>query len=113
MFSDLLYSHRQSLFVRHYLDAMSIIGTLLNIPSKTKDNVKFKLDLIEMKLRKQLTPEKRGQNTHLPPACQTLPRNEKIKYVSVLLELRCQVVLIQYSKSRVKERYKASWIDIS
>ena len=40
-----------------------IIGTLLNILGKTKDNVKFRMDFAEIGLRKQLAPEKRGQNT--------------------------------------------------
>ena len=54
--------------MRHYLDVMhieknacdSIIGTLLNIPSKTKDIVKVRLDLNEMCIHEQLAPKKRG-----------------------------------------------------
>jgi len=38
----------------------SIISTLLNIPDKTKDNVKSRLDLGEMRLHKLLALEKRG-----------------------------------------------------
>ena len=55
------------MFVRYYLDVMhieknvcdSIIGTLLNIPSKTKNEVKGKLDLVEMGIREQLAPEQK------------------------------------------------------
>ena len=47
------------LFVRHCFDVMhikknvcdSIIRTLLNIPSKTKDGVKSRLNLVEMGIR--------------------------------------------------------------
>ena len=35
----------------------SIIGTLINIPGKTKDGVKSRLDLIEIDIREQLAPE--------------------------------------------------------
>ena len=50
------------LFVRHCLDVMhieknvcdSIIETLLNRPSKTKDGVKCKLDLVKMGIHEQL-----------------------------------------------------------
>ena len=43
----------------------SIIDTLLNIPDKTKDNFKSILDLVEMRLRKELALEKRGQIIHI------------------------------------------------
>ncbi|KAF7150098.1 hypothetical protein RHSIM_Rhsim02G0154800 [Rhododendron simsii] len=50
------------LLVRHILDVMhieknaceSIIGTLLNIPGKTKDGINARLDLVEKGLRKEL-----------------------------------------------------------
>ena len=59
--------------MRHRLDVMhieknicdNIIGTLLNIPGKTKDTVKTRLNSVEMRVRKQLAPEKRRQNTYL------------------------------------------------
>jgi len=57
----------------------SIIGTLLNIPGKIKDNVKSIIHLVEMGLHKQLAPEKRRQNIYLPLACYTLSRSEKIE----------------------------------
>ena len=37
-----------------------IIGTVLNTPDKIKDNVKSKMDLVKMRLRKQLAPQKMG-----------------------------------------------------
>ncbi|KAL8155740.1 hypothetical protein AgCh_000951 [Apium graveolens] len=63
IFWDLPYwKHLQ---VRHCLDFMhieknvseSIIRTLLNIPGKTKDGVKARLDLQEMGVRTELTPQ--------------------------------------------------------
>jgi len=39
----------------------SIIGKLFNIPDKTKDGVKSKLDLVEMGTCEQLAPEQKGK----------------------------------------------------
>ncbi|CAM8972690.1 unnamed protein product [Rhodiola kirilowii] len=35
----------------------SLLGTLLNIPGKTKDGVKARLDMLEMNIRTKLAPE--------------------------------------------------------
>ncbi|RVX18749.1 hypothetical protein CK203_006964 [Vitis vinifera] len=64
IFFDLEYW--KYLHVRHSLDVMhieknvceSIIGTLLNIPGKTKDGLNSRLDLLEMGLRCELGPSK-------------------------------------------------------
>jgi len=42
----------------------SIIGTLINIPGKTKDGVKSRLDLIKIGIREQLAPEQKGKDTY-------------------------------------------------
>ncbi|XP_060966901.1 uncharacterized protein LOC133035137 [Cannabis sativa] len=55
----------------------SIIGTLLDIPGKTKDGVNSRLDLVEMGIRQSLAPEKKGERLYLPPACFTLSKKEK------------------------------------
>ncbi|XP_058733075.1 uncharacterized protein LOC131604664 [Vicia villosa] len=76
----------KSLYVRHFLDVMhieknvfeSVIGTLLNVPGKSKDNINARLDLQSMGLRKELKPVKKGSRTYLPPAAHTLSRKEKI-----------------------------------
>ncbi|XP_062010496.1 uncharacterized protein LOC133726869 [Rosa rugosa] len=60
--------------VRHCLDVMhieknvcdSLIGTLLNIPGKTKDGVKTQLDLVEMGIRLGLRPDLEGPKERLP-----------------------------------------------
>jgi len=78
-------------FVRYCLDVMrieksvcdSIIGTLLNILGNTKNTVKAKLDLVKMRICKQLAPEQRGK-THIycQHAILCLERR-KLNYVSV------------------------------
>ena len=55
----------------------SIVGTLLNIPGKTKDGLNSRLDLIEMGLRAELAPKVRLKRTYLPPAFYTLSIMEK------------------------------------
>ncbi|XP_060966197.1 uncharacterized protein LOC133034808 [Cannabis sativa] len=55
----------------------SIIGTLLDIPGKTKDGLNSRLDLVEMGIRQSLAPEKKGERLYLPPACFTLSKKEK------------------------------------
>ena len=88
------------MFVRHCLDVMhieknvcnSIIGILLNIPDKTKYGVKSRLDLVEMGIREQLTPEQKGKNMYLLSVCYSLSRKEKINFINVLLGLRSQAI---------------------
>jgi hypothetical protein len=73
----------------------SIIGTLLNISGKTNDGIKARMDLVEMKLRKQSTLVHKGHNTtYLPHACYTLTRKEKIKLCQCLARIN---VLSGYS----------------
>ncbi|KAM6593613.1 hypothetical protein CsatA_001316 [Cannabis sativa] len=75
----------KDLMVRHCLDVMhieknvcdSIIGTLLDIPGKTKDGLSSRLDLVEMGIRQSLAPEQKGKRLYLPPACYTLSKKEK------------------------------------
>ncbi|KAL0556752.1 hypothetical protein IC582_005268 [Cucumis melo] len=82
--------------VRHYLDVMHIeknvcanlIGTLLDIPGKTKDGVKSRLDLVELNIRSELAPQVGEKNIFLPPACYTLSRAEKLSFCKTLSELK-------------------------
>ena len=84
------------LYVRHNLDVMhieknvceSIVGTLLNIPGKTKDGLNSRLDLIEMGLRAELAPKVGMKRTYLPPACYTLSRMEKKALLESLANLK-------------------------
>src|ERR1700731_1551921 len=58
----------------------SLIGLLLNIPDKTKDGPKARLDMERMGIRPELwstqTTTKTRVVTHLPPACYTLSKAE-------------------------------------
>ncbi|KAL8147930.1 hypothetical protein AgCh_005309 [Apium graveolens] len=94
IFWDLPYwEHLQ---VRHCLDFMhieknvceSIIGTLLNIPGKTKDGMKARLDLQELGVRAKLAPQQSGKRAYLPPACYTLSRKEKISFCECLSSVK-------------------------
>ncbi|XP_062006025.1 uncharacterized protein LOC133723223 [Rosa rugosa] len=61
--------------VRHCLDVMhigkdvcdSLIGTLLNIPGKTKDGAKTRLDLVELGIRLELQPNFEGPKKQCLP----------------------------------------------
>ena len=55
----------------------SINGTLFNVPGKTNDGVKSRLDLLKMGLRSELAPRFELKRIYLPPACYTLSKKEK------------------------------------
>ncbi|XP_058725960.1 uncharacterized protein LOC131597270 [Vicia villosa] len=85
-----------SLDVRHCIDVMhveknvcdSVIGTLLNVQGKTKDNVNARLDMIEIGIRQQLAPQSAGKRTYLPPACHTLSKDEKRSFCECLSSIK-------------------------
>ncbi|KAL0553884.1 hypothetical protein IC582_007788 [Cucumis melo] len=66
----------------------NLIGTLLDIPGKMKDGVKSRLDLVELNIRSELTPQVREKNIFLPLACYTLSRAEKLSFCKTLSELK-------------------------
>lgn len=72
--------------IRHNLDVMHIeknvcetlLGTVLDIEGKTKDNLSARLDLVEMKIRKSLHPITHpDKSKELPPAPHTLSLEQK------------------------------------
>ncbi|XP_056695640.1 uncharacterized protein [Spinacia oleracea] len=75
----------EHLSVRHCIDVMhveknvfdSLIGTLLNMPGKTKDGEKARNDMVKMGIRLELKPTKKGKRYYLPPVCYTLSKKEK------------------------------------
>ncbi|XP_078150750.1 uncharacterized protein LOC144546092 [Carex rostrata] len=88
IFWDLPYW--QHLDVRHCLDVMhvvknvcdSLVGTLLNIPGKTKDGINARKDMQFLNIRSDLQPtQKERENgktcTYLKPAMHTLSKAEK------------------------------------
>lgn len=97
------------LLVRHNLDVMhieknvcdSIVGTLLNIPGKTKDGVQSRQDLLAMNIRTELAPELRGKRTYLPPACYTLSKEEKERVCQTLHEMKVPDGYCSNLKNRV------------
>ncbi|GMP88319.1 hypothetical protein CsSME_00040354 [Camellia sinensis var. sinensis] len=63
----------------------NVYGTLLNLDGKTKDNLKARLDLQEMGIRRELHPQKISSNkTYLPPACFSMILKEKDDFLKVL-----------------------------
>ncbi|GLT42189.1 hypothetical protein SLA2020_162040 [Shorea laevis] len=82
-------------FLRHNLDVMhieknifdNIVGTLLDIKGKTKDNLKSRRDLKEMGIREELHPSK-DNNEEYPAACYNLSTDEISKICQFLKEIK-------------------------
>jgi uncharacterized membrane protein len=84
--------------LRHNLDVMyiekknvmdNILGTILNIKGKTKDNLAARLDLQEMGLRPKLHPFTAANGmTYMPAACHTMSREDKENFLKVLRNVR-------------------------
>ncbi|KAK9289285.1 hypothetical protein L1049_017761 [Liquidambar formosana] len=95
IFFDLPYW--KTLLLRHNLDVMhiekniceSIIGTLLHVKGKSKDGLKSRNDLVDMGIRNELHPQKRGKNqNYLPPAPHMLSKTEKQIFCKRLADLK-------------------------
>jgi len=87
----------KNLKLRHNLDVMhvekniceNILGTLFNIEGKTKDTLKARQDLEDMKIRKELHLKKRDDGSYIvPPACYTLSKEEKHKFCEFLKSVK-------------------------
>ncbi|KAA0051767.1 transposase [Cucumis melo var. makuwa] len=86
----------KNLHVRHCLDimhieknvCMNIVGTLLDLPDKSKDGMNSRLDLVEMNIRPELAPMVTGNRTYIPAACYTLSREEKYRFCKTLAEIK-------------------------
>jgi hypothetical protein len=83
--------------LRHNLDVMhieknvmdNILGTILDIKGKTKDNLVARLDLQEMGLRPKLHPFTAANGkTYMPAACHTMSREDKEIFLKVLQNVR-------------------------
>jgi hypothetical protein len=80
--------------LRHNLDVMhieknvmdNILGTILDIKGKTKDNLAARLDLQEMGLRPKLHPFTAANG--IPAACHTMSREDKENFLKVLRNVR-------------------------
>lgn len=87
----------KNLLIRHNLDVMhieknvcdNVIATLLGVSTKTKDNLNSRLDLQHLKLREELHPIKKDENTYLlPPARYTLSSDEKSRVLQILKDIK-------------------------
>ncbi|XP_065871602.1 uncharacterized protein [Euphorbia lathyris] len=81
-----------TLLLRHNLDVMhieknvcdNILGTLLDIEGKSKDNIKARHDFKRVKIMKHLAPKLMNGKWHIPPAPYTLSRTQKEKVCKFL-----------------------------
>ena len=86
------------LSVRHCLDVMhieknvcdSIVGTLLDVPGKTKDGLNVRKDMMRLNIRPKLWPQynEDGSRAYLPRACYTLSREEKRRFCECLYGIK-------------------------
>ena len=77
----------------------SLIGMLLNIPSKTKDRENARLDMVAMGIRESLKPvSKEGKKTFFPAACYMLSRSEKNSFAPLWPGLKFLLVTLQTSR---------------
>nr|KAJ0206645.1 hypothetical protein LSAT_V11C500290410 [Lactuca sativa] len=82
--------------VHHCIDFMhveknvgeSLVGTMLNIPGKTKDGLQARLDLAHFGLKPELQVHIEGNKTTLPAASYTLKTEEKTMFCETLYNLR-------------------------
>ena len=83
--------------LRHNLDMMhveknvtnNIMGTLLNVAKKAKDNLKTRFDLQDMGIRNELHPEECGNDKwSMPHACFTMTTSKKYSFLEVLEGVR-------------------------
>ncbi|GJT05537.1 putative transposon, En/Spm-like protein [Tanacetum coccineum] len=66
----------------------SLVGTLLNVPGKTKDGVNARLDLLELGIKPELFARQDEEKTTLPPAGYTLTNAEKDIFCETLSNIR-------------------------
>jgi hypothetical protein len=70
----------------------NIIGTLFDMPRKTKDGLKSPTDLVQFELRSELHPILRPNGKHfLPPASYTLTVEEKKAFCQCLCGVRVPI----------------------
>ncbi|XP_039138748.1 uncharacterized protein LOC120276078 [Dioscorea cayenensis subsp. rotundata] len=95
IFFDLPYWQHNLL--RHNLDVMyieknvceNIDGTILNVDRKSKDNLKCRLDLVDMGIRRELHPQYLPNGkTRLPPASFSMTKKEKDLFCQVLKTIK-------------------------
>lgn len=87
----------EHLLLRHNLDLMhiennvfnNVLGTVLNLDGKTKDNLKARRDLEVLGIRPELHPQQIGPDKiYLPPACFSMTLKEKDDFLKVLKRVK-------------------------
>ena len=67
----------------------NLLGTLLNLDGKTKDNMKARMDLQELGIRHDLHPKMLANDRiYLPPASYTMSAQEKDNFLTVLKNIK-------------------------
>jgi hypothetical protein len=67
----------------------SLFGLLLNTKGKTKDDIKVRKDMVEMRIRSELAPvEKDRSRIFLSPACYTLSKEKKLSLLECLKSIK-------------------------
>ncbi|GKA42740.1 putative reverse transcriptase domain-containing protein, partial [Tanacetum coccineum] len=102
-------------FVPHCIDFMhveknvceSLVGTLLNVPGKTKDEMNARLDMADLGIKPELFARQEEGKTTLPPAGYTLMNAEKDIFCETLSNIRVERELA-ISKDSVSETLR--WI---
>jgi hypothetical protein len=67
----------------------NILGTILDIPGKTKDDLAARTDLVEMGLRHKLHPFTADDGrTYMSATCHTMSRDNKTHFLKVIRNVR-------------------------
>ncbi|XP_062093595.1 uncharacterized protein LOC133799612 [Humulus lupulus] len=82
--------------LRHNLDVMhieknicdSVVGTIFSIDGKSKDTENARLDLQDLKIRKQLQMKRQGNKWVKPAACYTLSKKERKQICEFLQSIK-------------------------
>ncbi|XP_026445460.1 uncharacterized protein LOC113346086 [Papaver somniferum] len=86
----------QSHKIKHKIDVMhteknicdNIVGTLLNLDKKNKDTEKARLDLADMRIRKELHLKPRRDKFIKPPACYVIKPEDRKKFCQFLKSVK-------------------------
>lgn len=65
----------------------NLIGTILNIPGKTKDTAKSQLDLKDLGIKSELQLREEGSSCRMPHARYTLSKQQKVAFFDFLRDV--------------------------
>ncbi|XP_066316723.1 uncharacterized protein [Miscanthus floridulus] len=113
----------KKLLIRHNLDVMhiekniceSILGTLLDIEGKSKDNEEARLDMQHLGIRMDQHPEHENGKFTLPPALYKLEKDDKKLLCKFLHEVKLpdgahKASLKEYNPHNVKRKHKQQFV---